>query len=49
MRVRASLAERAEHRARDGERVLLLDAAHRHAEVRGFDDDGDAERLDLLA
>ena len=36
IRVRASVAERAEHRARHGKRVLLLDAAHRHAQVRRF-------------
>src|SRR6266550_2354496 len=43
------VAERAEHRAGDRERVLLLHAAHRHAEVRPLADDGDAERIDLLA
>ena len=47
--MRCVVAKRAEHRARDGERVLLLDAAHRHAEVRGFADHRDAERIDLLA
>src|SRR5262249_21410921 len=43
------IAERAEHRAGDGERILLFDAAHRHAEVRRFHDDGDAERIDRVA
>ena len=43
------VAERAEHGARHGEGVLLLDAAHRHAEVGGLHDDRHAERRDLLA
>ena len=38
------LAEHAEHRARDRDGVLLLDAAHRHAQVRRFHHDRDAER-----
>ena len=33
------LAERAEHRAGHGRRVLLLDAAHRHAEMGALHDD----------
>jgi hypothetical protein len=41
--------EDAEHRARDRDRVLFLDAAHRHAEVRSLHDDADAERPDLVA
>ena len=43
------VAEGAEHRARHRERVLLLDAAHRHAQMRRFHHDGDAERRDLVA
>jgi hypothetical protein len=43
------IAERAQHGARDGERVLLLDTAHRHAEVRALHDHRDAQRIDLLA
>ena len=35
--------EDAEHRARDSDGILLLDAAHRHAQVRRFHDDADAE------
>ena len=38
----------AEHRTGDRHRVLLLDTAHRHAQVRGFHDDSDPERTDLL-
>ena len=41
--------EDAEHRARDRDRVLFLDAAHRHAQVRSLHDDADAERPDLVA
>src|SRR5581483_2056097 len=40
------VAKGPQHRARHGDRVLLLDAAHRHAEVRGFHQDGHAERRD---
>src|SRR6266545_6624667 len=40
--------EAAEHGARDRERVLLLDAAHRHAQVRGLDDYRDADGLNFL-
>ncbi len=36
------LAEDAEHGARNGIASLFLHSAHHHAEVRGFDDDGDA-------
>src|SRR5579871_1682299 len=42
-------AEAAEHRACTRGRVLLLDSAHRHAEVRRFDDHRDAERIDFFA
>ena len=41
--------EDAEHRARDRDRVLFLDAAHRHAQVRRLHDDADAERPDFVA
>ena len=43
------VAETAQHRARHAERVLLFHAAHRHAQVRRFHDDGDAERVDFFA
>ena len=43
------VAEGAEHGAGDGEGVLLLDAAHRHAQVRALADHRHAERIDLLA
>ena len=36
------VAEASEHGAGDGGGVLLLDPAHHHAEVSGFDDDADA-------
>src|SRR5436190_18839057 len=42
-------SERAEHRARHREGILLLDAAHRHAQVGRLDDHGDADRRNLLA
>ena len=40
--------EDSEHRTRDRDGVLLLHAPHRHAEVRRFDHDADAQRPDLL-
>ena len=42
------LAEGAEHRARDGNGVLFLDAPHRHAQVRRLGHDRDAQGLDLV-
>jgi hypothetical protein len=33
-----------EHGARDRHRVLFFDTTHRHAQMRGFHHDGDAER-----
>ena len=41
------VAERTEHRRRDRVGVLLLHAAHRHAQVRALAHDRDAERVDL--
>ena len=41
-------AEDAEHGAGHRRRRLLLDPAHRHAQVRAFADDGDAERRHRL-
>ena len=49
MRVRASSRKTPSIALVTAKRVLLLDAAHRHAEVRAFDDDGDAQGIDLLA
>jgi len=40
--------EGSQHRTGDRERVLLLHAAHRHAEMRGLDDHRHAKRGDLL-
>src|SRR5688572_10070465 len=42
------LVEHTTHRARDRDRILLLDAAHGHAQMGRLDDDRDAERLELL-
>ena len=42
------VAERAQHRAGHGVRVLLLDAAHRHAQVRALADHRDTERVEYL-
>jgi hypothetical protein len=41
--------EHPQHRARDRDRILLRDAAHRHAKMRRFHHDGDAVRADLVA
>ncbi len=43
------IPERAEQGAGNRLRILLLDAAHHHAEVHGLDDDTDAARLQDLA
>jgi hypothetical protein len=43
------LVEHAVHGARRRDRVLLLDAAHGHAEMRGFHDDGHAQRRENRA
>lgn len=40
--------ERSKHGAGHRNRVLLLNAAHDHAQMLGFDDDGNALRTDLL-
>jgi len=40
------IAEATEHGGSDGFRMLLLDAAHHHAQVAGFNDDANALRLD---
>src|SRR4051794_11397896 len=45
---RFDVAERALHARSDGGGMLLFDTAHHHAEVAGFDDDADAERVDDL-
>jgi hypothetical protein len=42
------LAETAEHRGRHGGGVLLLDSAHHHAQVAGFDDNADALGFDYF-
>ena len=49
MRVRAFSRNDPEHRARDGARVLFLDAAHRHAQVGRLADHRHTQRIDLLA
>ena len=40
------VAECAEHGGGEGVGILFFDAAHGHAEVLGFDDNGDAEGFD---
>ena len=40
------VAERTEERARDGLRVLFLDAPHHHAKVLRFNNDADSTRLE---
>ncbi len=37
-----------EHRRSRDVRVLLLDPAHPHAQMLGFEHDGDAQRLDFF-
>ena len=39
------VAKRAAKRARDRPRILLLDAAHHHAQMLGLDHDTNARRL----
>src|ERR1700682_4343027 len=46
-RLRVSL-EDAQHAAGEDAAVLLLDAAHLHAEVIGLDDDADADRFHVF-
>src|SRR5262245_19949102 len=43
------IPERAQHRAGNRKRILLLHPAHRHAEMRPFAHDRHAEWIDLLA
>src|SRR5262245_37872525 len=41
------VVEHSAHGARDGHGILFLDSAHGHAEMRGFHDDGYAQRFQL--